>query len=145
MYAYIFGEFTRMGVDVADESQLVGYPTQFPSVSMVDWNDGAPNPRFRVLQLLHDNFGPGDKVVETEGGSSNPFVYSLPVVTKDGKKRILLVNKSDRAMKVNIPGASSGEQTYADQTTGSKPPATMKLSSDVVTLNGYSVSAVTLP
>jgi len=48
-------------------------------------------------------------------------------------------------MKVNIPGASSGEQTYADQTTGSKPPAIMKLSSDVVTLNGYSVSAVTLP
>ena len=145
MYAYIFGEFTRMGVDVAGESQLVGYPTQFPSVSMVDWNDGSPNPRFRVLQLLHDNFGPGDKVVETEGGSSNPFVYSLPVVTKDGKKRILLVNKRDRAMKVNIPGASSGEQTYADQTTGSKPPAIMKLSSDVVTLNGYSVSAVTLP
>src|SRR5256886_2810574 len=41
MYAYIFGEFTRMDVDVAGESQLVGYPTQFPSVSMVDWNDGA--------------------------------------------------------------------------------------------------------
>lgn len=146
MYAYIFGEFTRIGVDVAGESQLVGYPTQFPSVSMVDWNDGSPNPRFRVLQLLHDNFGPGDKVVESEGGfSSNPFIYSLPVITKDGKKRILLVNKRDRARKVNIPGAGRGEQTYTDQTTGSKPPVTLKLSSDDVTLNGYSVSAVTFP
>jgi hypothetical protein len=53
--------------------------------------------------------------------------------------------KRDRAMKVNIPGASGGEQMYADQTTGFRPPATTKLSSDEVTLNGYSVSAVTLP
>ena len=50
MYAYIFGELTRMGVDVAGESQLVGYPTQFPSVSMVDWNTGKPNSRIRVLK-----------------------------------------------------------------------------------------------
>jgi hypothetical protein len=129
------------------QSALNRVPTHFPSVSMVDRNDGSPSPRFRVLQLLHDNFGPGAKGVESEGGffSSNPFVYSLPVVTKDGKKRVLLVNKCDRAMKVDIPGASSGEQTYADQTTGSKPPATIKLSSDEVTLNEYSVSAVTLP
>jgi len=52
MYAYIFGELTRMGVDVAGESQLVGYPTQFPSVSMVDWNTGKPNARLWVLRLL---------------------------------------------------------------------------------------------
>ena len=50
LYAYIFGELTRMGVDVAGESQLVGYPTQFPSVSMVDWNTGKPNSRIRVSE-----------------------------------------------------------------------------------------------
>jgi hypothetical protein len=72
-------------------------------------------------------------------------VYSLAVVTKDGKKRVLLVNKRDRTMKVNIPGANGGEQMYADQTTGFQPPATSKLSSDEVTLNGYSISSVTLP
>ena len=42
---------------------MVGYPTQFPSVSMVDWETGAPNARFRVLELLKNNFGPGDKLV----------------------------------------------------------------------------------
>src|SRR6202142_1532341 len=41
-YAYIFMQLTQLGIDVAGESQLVGYPTQFPSVSMVDWNDGKP-------------------------------------------------------------------------------------------------------
>ena len=49
MYAYLFGEMTRLGIDVAGESQLVGYPTQFPSVSMVDWTNGKPNPRYWVL------------------------------------------------------------------------------------------------
>ena len=59
----------RMGIDIVGESQFVGYPTQFPSVSMVDWNTGIPNARFRVLQLIHDHFAPGDKLVETQGAT----------------------------------------------------------------------------
>ena len=147
MYAYIFGEFTKMGIDVAGESQLVGYPTQFPSVSEVDWKDGSPNPRLRVLQLLHDNFGPGDKVVEVDGTifTASPYIYSLPVITKSGKKRILLVNKRDRPFQVTIAGISGGQQVYVDEVSGFSPPATAKLSSDTLTLTGYSVTAVTLP
>ncbi len=56
LYAYVFSRLAQLGIDVAGESQLVGYPTQFPSVSMVDWDTGAPNARYRVLQLLKDNF-----------------------------------------------------------------------------------------
>ncbi len=47
------------------ESQLIGYPTQFPSVSMMDWENNKPNARFWVLKLLKDSFHPGDKLVET--------------------------------------------------------------------------------
>ena len=43
------------------ESQLVGYPSQFPSVSMIDWKNGKPNARYWVLSLLKDNFHPGDQ------------------------------------------------------------------------------------
>ncbi len=47
MYAYIFlVELTKIGIDIAGESQLVGYPTQFPDVSMVNWNTGNPNARY---------------------------------------------------------------------------------------------------
>jgi hypothetical protein len=147
MYAYIFGELTRMGVDVAGESQLVGYPTQFPSVSMVDWNTGKPNARVWVLKLLHDNFGPGDKMVETAPFESavSPHLYSLVVVKPDGKRRILLVNKRDRSFDVLIPGAAGGQEDYVDQTTALDPPASAKLASDTVTLNGLSVAVVTLP
>ncbi|HKW18068.1 MAG TPA: hypothetical protein VJO35_11215 [Terriglobales bacterium] len=147
MYAYLFGEMTKMGIDVAGESQLVGYPTQFPSVSMVDWDNGKPNPRFWVLKLLHDNFGPGDKIVEMgdAGSSGSPYVYAMPVITKDGHKRVLLVNKDEHAQDVELAGASGGKMEYADQTTGFDPPSTVGLSSDKITLNGFSVAAVTLP
>src|SRR5437879_7257755 len=93
-YAYIFVELTQLGIDVAGESQLVGYPTQFPSVSMVDWNNGKPNARMWVLKLLHDHFGPGDKIVEI--AFDNPYLTGLAVVTKAGRRKMLLVNKRDR-------------------------------------------------
>ncbi|HZR65691.1 MAG TPA: glycosyl hydrolase family 39 [Terriglobales bacterium] len=146
MYAYLFGQMTQMGIDVAGESQLVGYPTQFPSVSMVDWNTGKPNPRFWVLRLLHDNFGPGDKIVELggDGSSPSPYVYAMPVVTKDGHKRVLLVNKDEHAQDIELAGANGGSMEYADQTTGFDPPKTAQLSSDKLTLSGFSVAAVTL-
>jgi hypothetical protein len=146
MYAYLFGEMTRMGIDVAGESQLVGYPTQFPSVSMVDWNTGNPNPRFRVLQLLHDNFGPGDKVVALAGDffSHNPYVYAMPVITKNGEKRILVVNKSQNPMEVQLTGTSGSQMEYCDQTTGFDPAKKISMSSDKISLNGFSVAVLTL-
>jgi hypothetical protein len=149
MYAYIFGHLTEMGIDVAGESQLVGYPTQFPSVSMVDWNTGKPNARTWVLKLLHDNFGPGDKLVEITPFSpfavSNPYLYSLAVVTHDGKHRILLVNKRDRPIDVLVTGVRGGQEEYVDQTTALQPPAFTQIASDTITLNGYAVAAATLP
>src|SRR6058998_1506695 len=132
MYAYIFGQLSHIGVDVAGESQLVGYPTQFPSVWMVDWTDGRPNARYWVLKLLKDNFGPGDKLVETRVGSR--YVYALGAVKPDGKRRVLLVNKRNRAFEVTIPGASGGQVDRVDQTTALQPPASAKLSDDKVTL-----------
>jgi hypothetical protein len=98
------------------------------------------------LKRLKDEFGPGDEVVEIEGGmSSRSPVYAMAVITKDGKKRLLLVNTRDHPRKINIPGANRGTQMYSDQTTGFQPPAAIRLGSDEVALGGYSVSAVTLP
>ncbi|MGH9585935.1 MAG: GH39 family glycosyl hydrolase, partial [Acidobacteriaceae bacterium] len=59
LYAYLYDELAKMGVDVIGESQLVGYPSQFPSVSMIDYNNGKPNARYWVLKLILDNFHPG--------------------------------------------------------------------------------------
>jgi hypothetical protein len=142
MYAYLYVELAKRGVEVAGESQLVGYPTQFPSVSMVDWETGQPNARFWVLKELHDNFGPGDKLVETDSGS--PYVYAQAFVTPEGKLKILLLNKRNRAFDVTLPGAEGAQMQVVDQTTGFQPPASSTLTDNQITLGGYAVATVTL-
>ncbi len=139
VYAYLFGNLAALGIDVAGESQLVGYPTQFPSVSMVDWNTGAPNARFRVLELLHKHFGAGDKLVET--ALDNPYVYAQAFRTGSGKREVLLVSKRDR--KLTVPIAEPGTLEYVDQSTAGASPASMPVTGSV-TLNGFAVGVLTL-
>ena len=143
VYGALYGELARFGIDVAGESQMVGYPSQFPGVSMVDWNTGQPNARYWVLKLLHDNFGPGDKLVDTT--SAIPHVYAQGFVTRDGQRKLLLVNERDRDFDLSIAGSNGAEVVYVDQTTGFQPPATAHLNADQITLRGLAVAVVTLP
>ncbi len=139
-YAYVFANLASLGIDVAGESQLVGYPTQFPSVTMVDWNTGAPNARFRVLEMLHKHFGPGDMLLETH--ISNPYIYAQAFRTRAGKHEVLLIGKRDRAITVALPEGGTWE--YVDQVTASGPPASATVQG-TVTLNGFAVGILTLP
>jgi hypothetical protein len=143
IYAYCYAQLARVGIDVVGESQLVGYPSQYPSVSMVDWDTGQPNARYWALKLVKDNFGPGDKLVQTS--TPSPYVFPQAFVTKQGKRKVLLVNKRNRPFEVALRGAAGGEETYVDQTTGFQPPASRKLTEDRVMLPGLAVSVVTLP
>jgi len=143
MYAYLYAQLANLGIDVAGESQLVGYPTQFPSVSMVDWNTGRPNARSWVLKLLRDNFGPGDKLVETQVGL--PSVYAQGFATRDGKRKILLINKRSRSVIVSIPSAAGAQVDFVDQTTGVNPPGSVKLPQEQLGLDGFAVVVVSLP
>lgn len=143
LYAYVYAELARLGIDVAGESQLVGYPTQFPSVSMVDWNTGKPNTRAWVLKLLRDNFGPGDKLVS--GGANTPYVFLQAFVTRDGHRKILLVNKRDRTFEVTLPGAAGAREEHVDQLTAFEPPASSQLAGSSLTLRGLAVAVVTYP
>ena len=141
LYAYIFGELSTLGIDVAGESQLVGYPTQFPSVSMVDWNNGTANARFRVLELLKNNFGPGDKIVNVTAGA--PTVYVLAIIGRGGEHKLLLVNKRDRDVELTLPQPAKKVE-FVDQTTKSNPPAVRELSANQYKLGGLGVAVVTL-
>lgn len=107
LYAYLYVELARMGVDTVGESQLVGYPTQFPSVSMVDWTNGKPNARFTILQLLKNNLGPGDEFAETE-----VLANAMPVdadaidaqaYVRGPQRKMLLINQRNREIVVTLP------------------------------------------
>ena len=143
VYAYVYAGLARQGIEVAGESQMVGFPSQFPSVSMLDWDSGEPNARYWVLKLLHDNFGPGDKLVST--ASTAPYVYAQAFVTREGKRKLLLINKRDRSFSLSIPGINGGEIDYVDETTGFQPPAKSRLTGNQVSLRGLAVAVVTLP
>jgi len=141
-YAYVYSELAKLGIDVAGESQLVGYPTQFPSVSMVDWTTGQPNARYWALKLIHDNLGPGDKLVETS--SSSPYVYAQGFVAHDGTRKTLLISKRNRAIEIELPGSDGAQIAVVDQSTGTQPPASGMVKNGKITLGGFAVAIVTL-
>lgn len=138
-YAYVFGKLNELGIEVAGESQLVGYPTQFPSVTMLNWNTGAPNARFRVLQLLKDNFGPGEKIVKTS--SASPYVYALGFVARNGQHKLLLVNKRNRDIQITLPQPAKSIH-FVDQTTKGAPPGSEQVGGRGIQLHGYEVAVV---
>ncbi len=143
MYAHIYIELAKMKIDVAGESQLVGYPTQFPDVSMVNWETGNPNARLRVLELLINNFGPGDKLIYTNLLNIPVFEQSTPSVqafnTKKGK-RILLINKKNKEVLLQLPAGTKGAVAKSvDPDTGEKPAAQFTLTDNSITLKPFAV------
>lgn len=141
MYAYIFIELTKMGIDVAGESQLVGYPTQFPDVSMMNWQNGKPNARYRILKLIKDNFDPGNKLVSTSLSSGDAICQAF--ITAKGKK-ILFINPRNKEVKINLPvEAKDATAEYVDESTGENSIAQF-LTGDSLTLQPYAVAVLQL-
>ncbi|MDN5288327.1 MAG: hypothetical protein JWR38_4601 [Mucilaginibacter sp.] len=140
MYAYIYLELTKMGIDVAGESQLVGYPTQFPDVSMMNWTNSKPNARYWILKLLKSNFGPGDKLQIT--AINSPDVTGQAFATGKGKK-LLLINKRNKEVQLDLPvDAKNARVDYVDTTTGENPVAQTQLDSNTITLKPFAVAVV---
>jgi hypothetical protein len=152
MFAYIFGHLVTMGIEVVHESELIDYPGQYAGTSLSDWKTGKPNARYWVLKLLHDNFGPGDKVVRTsfaaqergDESSRRDYVYAQSFLTGDGKRKVLLVNKRDRSFDITVPGASGAQGEVVDQSTAFDPPRKISVHDGHVDLPGLGVAVVTL-
>lgn len=143
LYAYLFGELSKMGVEVAGMSQFLGYPGFFPNCSMLDWNTGEPNVRYWALKLLRDNFSPGDKLVDTS--VTVPNIYGQAWLGKDGKCRLLLVNRRARGAEITLPEAKGGQVQTVGQKSGSRPPVAETLNGAKLNLDGFAVSVVTFP
>jgi hypothetical protein len=145
LYAYLFIELNKIGIDVIGESQLVGYPSQFPSVSMMDWTNGKPNARLWVLRLIKDNFGPGDKLVATKAAPNSTDVLAQGFVTAHGRK-LLLVNKRNRVVDVTIPGSTTKAKLQTvDEATGDGPARSSVMDGTLFKAPPFSVTVVSWP
>jgi len=143
MYADLYIELAKMGIDVVGESQLVGYHSQFPSVTMINYNTGEPNARFWVLKLLHDNFGPGDHLVAT--ALRGDAEVALQGFTANGTKKLLLVNHRDRAQTLHLPKEMEhASVSFVAPSTGDHAPAMETLSKPEIVLQPFEVAVVQL-
>jgi hypothetical protein len=139
LYAYLYIELSSLQIDIIGESQLIGYPTQFPSVSMMNWITNKPNARFWVLKLLKDSFHPGDQLVETSIGSRDLAAQAF--LTPTGQK-LLLVNKRSRAFEVELGDATKASALTVDGKSGDGPARAVKPIAGKLDLEPFSVTVV---
>lgn len=143
IYAYVFARLALMGIDVVGESQLMGYPSQYPSVSMLDWTTGAPNARYRVLELILGEIRPGCRLIEIPDQPQSAGFYALAAVDH-GRRKVLLVNKTNAPVTVEIDGLSGARVRTVDQQSAGGPIRDDRISATSLTLGGYAVAVATL-
>jgi hypothetical protein len=142
LYAYLFVGLARQQIDIIGESQLVGYPTQFPSVSMMDWEANRPNARFWVLKLIRDSFRPGDTLVETTLGGAGADALEAQAFGTAAGRRLLLVNKRDHAVDVALPDAGAAGALTVDGASGEGPARAVSVAGGRVRLEPFAVTVV---
>jgi hypothetical protein len=143
VYAYVLANLALQGIDVVGMSQMVGYPGQYPSVSMVDWTTGLPTARYRVLQLLLEEMVTGCGLVPLASGAEPAVFFGLGLLTP-GQRKLLLVNKTDSDVVIELAGLAGGRARVVDQTSAGGPIRTEILAGDQFDLTGYAVAVITL-
>lgn len=149
LYAYVYLGLARLGIDIAGESQLVGYPTQYPSVSMIDWRTGRPNARYWVLKLLKDNLGPGDTLVNSWMTGNEPdaadAIVAQAFITARGR-RLLLINKHNTTVRLVLPAAlRNATISVVDPSTGDQQPRQYPAPDSPIELQPFAVALLSLP
>jgi hypothetical protein len=144
IYAYLFIELSKLGIDAIGESQLVGYPGQYPDVSMMDWINGKPNARYWVLKLIKDNFASGDILVQTDTWGPNDLFKAQGFITPQGKK-VLLINERNAALNIKVPAELKGGKLYTvDMDSGENEPGHAAIA-DSIELKPYAVAVAIAP
>jgi hypothetical protein len=92
------------------------------------------------LELLKNNFSPGDKLVPASAG---PYVHALGFISPAGEHRILLINKRDHDVELTLPQAARSVQ-FVNQSSAGKPPVLQEVNSVTLQLPGLEVAVVTL-
>jgi hypothetical protein len=128
---------------VIGESQLVGFPSQYPDVTMINYNNNKPNARYWVLKLIKDNINPGDKLVQTGvDGDYGGDLAAQGFVNASGKK-VLIVNKRNKTIMVKLPAEYKGsELSTVDEDSGDNAPTEATITTDSIQMKPFAVSLI---
>ena len=146
LYAYLFSQLGKHGIQVLGCSQLVANPGNLPSIAMVNYTNGEPNARFYILKMLIDNLYPDElneiRGVETRNDSPN-LLHVQGYLHYDKRrgsvvKKILVVNKSLETLQVNILGIQGSKWEVVFNTR----PETFILQEDHVICSPFAVGLI---
>jgi hypothetical protein len=144
-YAYFFIELTKLGIDVIGESQLVGFPTQFPDVSMINYLNNKPNARFWVLKLIKDNIKQGSILLNTRLDDNNGSDIVAQGFTDAGKKMVLLLNKRNKNVTVKLSNGFKGANVSTiDGASGDEEATRSVINEDAVAMTPFAVKLIVL-
>ncbi|MGA9071398.1 MAG: hypothetical protein WB424_14130 [Terracidiphilus sp.] len=132
----------QFGIPIISMTQMLGYETQSPSTTMLDWNNAKPNAHYWVLKLVAGNFGPGDKLIATQ--SSSPDVVAQASITPTGRK-VLLVNTTNRTIAVNLSDAFKAKAVRVetvDEASGEQAPRRETVASGKIRLAPFATAVI---
>ncbi|WP_327148077.1 hypothetical protein [Nocardia sp. NBC_01329] len=145
--AYLWARLTELGIDLVGVAEFIDYPGMIYGASLLDWNTGEPNARYRSLKLLLDNFAPGDTVHRAGAAptmeSPETRVYGQAFRSPDGSRKILLVNKYPQPVRVRFTDPVDAITTV-DTTTGSGPAETRPVVNGEVELGPFATAVATV-
>jgi len=142
VFAHLYIGLAREGVEILGSSQLMGFPTQFPSVTMLNWETGEPNARYFVLKLIKDSFIPGDRMVETK--SSTPYVSAQAFLSNNGTRKVLLVNKRDHSLTIKLSGSQGASMRAVDLSQKGQTISASALTQDQIVLGPFAVAVLSI-
>ncbi|WP_194410838.1 hypothetical protein [Microbacterium cremeum] len=126
LHAYLWARLLPLGIDLFGVAEFMDYPGMIPGTSLIDWETGEPNARYHVTQLLLSHFARGDSLVATSAGDPgfpDMRVHAQAIIGRDAEKSLLLINKWDEFIDVDlssISAAGAGEQVHVG-TSGIEP------------------------
>jgi hypothetical protein len=145
VYAYFFIGLTKAGIDVIGESQLVGFPTQYPDVSMINYVNSKPNARFWVLKMIKDNIKAGDNLVATDVNANTGDDITAQAFASGTGKKVLILNKRNKTVMLKVPAAFNGAKvSTVDEVSADDAPIQSVINSGVIEMKPFAVCLVTL-
>ncbi|MDV3124784.1 hypothetical protein M1247_07665 [Mycobacterium sp. 21AC1] len=103
--SYLWAQLVTLGVDLVGIAEFMDYPGMIPGTTLINWDTGEPNRRYRALELLLRNFGPGDALVATttgQPGVGDSRIHAQGFVGPGGSRKLLLINKTNTRVEIAL-------------------------------------------
>ncbi|MGY3052443.1 hypothetical protein ACVWYG_000633 [Pedobacter sp. UYEF25] len=145
VYGYFFVELSKLGIDVIGESQLVGFPTQFPDVTMINHLNNKPNARYWVLKLIKDHITVGSKLIQTNVEVNNGDDILAQAYSNKKSRMLLIINKRNKTINVKLPTEFKGaEMSSVDGESGDNEPIATEITRETIDVKPFSVKLIVL-